>query len=194
MSITVEELLAREEIRQAILRHFRAVDRVDAALERDAFWEDGQFVGGPVAGPMTEAIPVLYEQLLPGFFESTCHYISNLLVTVDGSSGFVEAYGVGYQVIANRPDALEAVLGAEAPKENAPDVSRRYELLIGVRYAIRVECREGVWKIATMEPVVDWARVRPYVGIPNGGLPAAIAGRGRRDRADPTYFGRQWKP
>ncbi len=56
MVMTVEDLIAREEIRTSILRHFRAADRLDSELERKAFWEDGHFINGPVEGPLTEFI------------------------------------------------------------------------------------------------------------------------------------------
>lgn len=194
MSMTIEELAAREEIRQCVLRHFRAADRVDAELEREAFWPDGHFVGGPVHGPMAEAIGPLFREMLPQAFETTCHYIANLLLTVEGDRGFVEACGVGYHLIADSPEAAAAVLGEAKLKELNYHPDRRYELLVGVRYAITLERRDGTWKILTMAPVIDWSRAQPYAGIVHGGLPDAISGRGRRDREDPTYFGRGWKP
>lgn len=192
--MTVDELLAREEIRQAVLRHFRAADRVDAALERAAFWPDGHFVGGPMDGRIADIVPTLYGDLLGRFFETTCHYIMNLMTTVTGERARVEAYGIGYHLIANDAEALVGVLGEATFAEFGRDSGRRYELLVGVRYAIVLERRAGEWRILTMQPIVDWTRAQPYAGIAAGGLPAAIAARGRRDRDDASYFGQDWTP
>lgn len=192
--MTVEELIAREEIRQVVLRHFRAADRVDEALERGAFWPDGHYVGGPVHGAMEDAIPGLFGELLGATFEKTCHYITNLLVTVDGDRGFVECYGVGYQLVVDDPAVVESVLGPTAFARFGRDHRQRYELLVGVRYAVVMERRAGEWRILTMEPIVDWTRAQVRDGTGEEGLVSAMAGRGRRDRSDPSYFGAAWAP
>lgn len=188
--MTVEELIAREQIRQSLLRHFRAADRVDAELEERAFWPDGHFIGGPVHGAMAEAIPGLYGGLLGETFETTCHYITNILVTVEGDRGHVECYGVGYHLIADNAETIAGVLGADFPLETG----QRYELLVGVRYAVVMERRQGEWRILTMEPVIDWTRAQPHAGIGDAGLAATIAGRGQRNHCDASYFGKDWMP
>lgn len=192
--IPVAELIDREEIRQCVLRHFRAADRVDADLERAAFWDDGCFVGGPIDGKMSDIIPSLYGELLGQSFDVTCHYIANMMVTVAGNSGFVECYGVGYHLIADNPAALQGVLGEAKYAEIADRPGDRHELLVGVRYAVEMARRQGVWKIFKMQPIIDWTRVQPAAGIVDGGLPAAIAGRGQRSRSDASYFGGDWAP
>ena len=45
MTMSMELLSAHEEIRQAIFRHFRALDRLDTELDRTAFWDDGIYDG-----------------------------------------------------------------------------------------------------------------------------------------------------
>ena len=189
MALKVEELIDREEVRSLILRYFRAADRVDAELGTPTFWEDGHFIGGPLAGTMEDVMPALYNDLLPNAFELTLHYIQNLVVTMEGDRGFAEAYAVGYQLVSGR-DAIVGAVGAETYARYGGD-SDRVELLVGVRYAIELERRGGEWRMLTMAPIVDWTRVQPYQGIVgDAGLLAAITNRGKRDRSDQSYFGR----
>lgn len=89
--MTTDDLIAQKEIRECILRHFRAVDRLDANLERKCFWPDGQFIGGPVAGAMEDVIPGLFEELLPDAFAATCHYAANITMQVAGSKALSKA-------------------------------------------------------------------------------------------------------
>lgn len=187
--LKVEELIDREEIRSIILRYFRAADRVDAELGTPTFWEDGQFIGGPLPGPMKDVLPALYGELLPNAFELTLHYIQNLTVKVDGDRGYAEAYAIGYQLVKGE-EAIVGAVGAEAYARFG-EGSDRVEFLAGVRYAIELERRGKEWRMSTMAPIIDWTRVQPYQGIVgDAGLLGAITNRGTRDRSDQSYFGR----
>lgn len=182
--MTIDELVAHEEIRQAIYRHFRAADRMDAALDRTAFWDDGVFVGGPFDGPAGEEMPHLYSDTMRTFFSATMHYMSNVLIDLRGDEAFVEIYGMPYHVVP--PGSHAAAFGARAPEL---DPALSYELWMGVRYSVRMERRQDVWKIAAMKLVVDWSKVVPYTGLTeaDGGVYDIVRLRGTRDGSDPSY-------
>jgi SnoaL-like domain len=186
--MTVDELIAREEIRQCLLRHFRAADRADLDLERAAWWPDGTFVGGPVEGTASDFAAPLFEAL-PAQFETLMHYIANMLIQVSGDTAHAEIYGIGWHLLADDPEMLKAVLGEAKLAEFGNDVTKRYEMWVGVRYAVELRRREGEWRIFTMQPIIEWTRVQRYSGISEGGLPSAMPTRARRDRGDASYFG-----
>ncbi|WP_068086784.1 nuclear transport factor 2 family protein [Novosphingobium rosa] len=189
--MTPDELLAREAIRHCLLRHFRAVDRGDEALERTAFWPDGQYLGGPVAGPASDFVGPLFG-LLGSCFERVMHSVTNMLITVSGDSALVEAYATGWQLLADTPEVLEGVLGPAMLADLAPGA--RYELLIGARYAVEMARREGEWRILTMQPIIEWTRVQQQAGITEGGLPAAMPTVPLRHAGDASYFAGRFQP
>jgi hypothetical protein len=181
--MTLDDLLAHEEIRQTIYRHFRAVDRLDADLERSAFWDDGHFEGGPFDGPAGENMPKLFAETLETVFSTTMHCMMNMLIDLQGDHAFVEVYAAPYHVVP--PEALEAVFGLAKLAEL--DTTRAYELVMGVRYSVRMEQRAGVWKIGVMKFIVDWSRVTPFSGLNDGGVMDSLRLRGTRDSNDPSY-------
>jgi SnoaL-like domain len=192
--VTVDDLIAREEIRHCLLRHFRAADRLDIELEKTAFWPDGHFVGGPLDGPMTEFAGPLFEEMLPKSFERVMHYIANMLVTIDGDMAQVELYGIGYHLLVDDAATIEGVIGAKRFNDFGRDANKRYELLVGVRYAVTLQRRGGEWRILTMQPIIEWTRVQHHAGIVDGGLPSAMPTVPMRDRSDASYFGGGWQP
>jgi hypothetical protein len=187
MTMTLEELAAHEEIRQAIYRHFRAGDRLDAVLDRSAFWDDGVFEGGPFEGPAIEHMPQLFGETLRTFYSVTMHYMMNMLIDLNGDHAFVEVYAIAYHVVP--PESLEVSVGAAMLAEL--DGRKAHELAMGIRYSVRMEQRGGVWKIAIMKLVVDWNRISVYAGFSDGGVMDLLRLRGTRDRSDPSY---PWLP
>lgn len=182
MTMTLDELSSHEEIRQAIYRHFRAVDRLDLDLDRTAFWDDGVFEGGPFQGSAAENMPALFDDKLKTFFNSSLHYMMNMLVELRGDAADVEIYGAPYHVVP--PESLEACFGAEAVARL--DRSLPHELHMGTRYVVRMERREGTWRIAVMKLIIDWNRVVAYTGF-QGGVMEQLELRGARDRSDASY-------
>ncbi len=193
MAVTIEELLAREDISQCLLRHFRAADRLDLAAEAEAFWPDGRFVGGPVEGPASSFMGSLFDTLRSSF-ESVMHYIANMAITVTGDCGRAELYGIGWHLLADDAAVVAGVIGEQKFAEFGRNASKRYELWVGVRYAVEMQRRGQEWRILTMQPIIEWTRVQHYNGIAAGGLPAAMPTVPRRDRSDASYFAQEWNP
>jgi hypothetical protein len=184
MTMTLEELSAHEEIRQAIYRHFRAGDRLDAELDRTAFWDNGIFEGGPFEGPAGEHMPVLFGETLRNFFTATMHYMMNMIIDVRGNDAFVEVYATPFHIVP--PESHQACFGPAKAAELDPTQS--YEFHVGTRYSVKMEQRGGAWKIAVMKLIVEWTRVVPYTGWNEGGVMDILKLRGVRDRSDESYL------
>jgi hypothetical protein len=193
MTMTLEELSDREEIRQVIYRWFRGADRLDEKLLRSAFWEDGEFEGGPNSGPARDFIPPMFlaDGRLRRNFEVTNHYMLNMIIEWHGDHAITETYGIAYHRIAPNRAAIEAVIGEAKFAELGGDASRSWEFVIGIRYLDRLEKREGAWKIARKKLIVDWNQVTPYSGISEGGVYGYLHLRGARDGTDESYT---WLP
>ena len=186
MTMTLAQLSAHEEIRQTIYRHFRAGDRLDADLDREACWDDAVFIGGPLDLPMSEAISLIYDNMLERYFTVTDHYMANIIIDLHGDTAAAEVYAIAYHVLPTDPEALAAVLG-KAKLEELGDAARQtHELSLGIRYAMQLEQRGELWKIAAQKLIIDWSKLAPYTGI-DGGVYDFLTLRGTRDRNDPSY-------
>lgn len=139
--MTVDELLAREQIRDVLFRYCRGVDRGDAELiasvyHADAVDEHGAFHGTGVdfAGHVVEAMDAVSNV--------GQHHLTNILIRVEGHSALVESYFIALHPYQPQGEAAP-VLAA-----------------VGGRYLDRFECREGNWKIAHRRVVLDWSQER----------------------------------
>ena len=137
----VQALLDKQEIREALMRYCRGVDRWDEALIRSAFHPDAHDDHGPFQGAASDfpewALGVLRNNSV------TTHFVGNQLIEVEGDVAYSEAY-------------LVALHRFERDGE-------QYDWVMGGRYVDRFERRGGEWKIADRVTVHDWTRVDPVV-------------------------------
>lgn len=151
-----------EQIRQALYRYARGVDRLDAELIADAFWPDATITLGAIySGPPAGFVEVAMDFM--GMFAATRHDIANVVLEGAGDSRGYEAYVRTWHWHKERGVELE-VLG---------------------RYIGRAERRGGAWRIAEHGELMDWGVERPVDGgwfQANGELP-----KGERSRDDGSY-------
>jgi hypothetical protein len=157
------ELLAKREIEDVVLRYCRGIDRMDRELVRscyhpDATDEHGSFTGG------VEAFLDWVWRLLERY-ESTMHFVGNVLVELAGDAAAAETYGISFH--------------------RGPSDDPALNLVTGFRFLDRFERRAGgPWKIAARVAVTEWSRRDDAAG--RWPVPAHLR-RGRRDRADALY-------
>ncbi|MCH9674821.1 MAG: nuclear transport factor 2 family protein [Gammaproteobacteria bacterium] len=160
MSMTVETLLAKQEIADVIYRYARGIDRLDLDTVRDCYHPDAYDDHGEMKGTVDEFIAAV-ESFLPKF-AVTQHFMGNMLVEVDGDVARAETYAVAYH------------------RKELADGSGKDDVF-GIRYVDRFERRAGEWKIAHRVVATEWRRVDP---VPKGKIRGGIGVWGSRDGND----------
>ena len=160
MTMTIDELLAKQEITDLVGRYMRGLDRLDAALLRATFWDDastdyGFYKGGP-DGFVDMAMNALKDHL------ANHHMIGQVNVDVEGEVAFGEVYFQAFHRIVT-------------------DGEER-DLFISGRYVDRYERRGGEWRFAFRSEVNDWARNDPATDDYFAATPESLRG-GRLDDA-----------
>ena len=196
MAISITELCDHEEIRQVMYTFFRAADRRDVALARTTFWEDGHCESNaPGEAPSRWMPSLLNPEASASFernFETTMHYMMNMVIRVDGDTASAETYAIAYHVVPANRDSIISVAGETRFAELGNDAARRYELSVGIRYNSLFEKRDGMWRIRIHRYIVEWTKFAPYEGVAaNEGISAFMRLTGARDRSDASY---EWLP
>ena len=164
----MSELVARlsaaadkEEIRDALFRYCRGIDRGDADLMRSAYHEDaiehhGTFYEGPARDYCGFVVDHLTEVVVAR------HELTNIIIDLDGDSAKVESYFLSYQRMTGREE----------------------DDFIGGRYLDRFTRKGGKWLISERTVVFDWTwLVKPDQESPY----APSFPRGTHDGSDPLY-------
>lgn len=147
----LDELLAKEEIREVVYRYCRAADRCDGEMMRSVFHPDATERHDSLISAAQfcdEVIPRLLE-----LWTGTQHLIGQVRIELDGDVAAVESYFLASHL-------------------RAPDEDGQVTIWqLGGRYCDRFERRDGAWLIAHRLLVADWedtrtvreARSRPFV-------------------------------
>lgn len=161
----LQQLIDRQDILDCLTRFSRGMDRFDEDLFVSAFHPDaeiagGIFVGGPV--DLYHWAANMHEQGQV----ATHHNLLNHTVDIDGDVAHCETY---YLFVARNRD--------------------NSNWLAGGRYLDRLERRDGQWRIAFRNNVIEWSGLSPTIDIPFGDVPD-IHGNGApaRDKTDPSYI------
>ncbi len=161
--MTVDELLAKQEIAELSGTYMRGLDRLQPELVRSVFHDDattdyGFFQGGP-DGFAEMAYEALKDHL------ANHHLLGQINITLASED---VAYGEVYFQAFHR-------LVVDG---------REQDLFIAGRYVDRYEKRSGVWKIAFRSEINDWARTVDAADEFFRQQPAAL--RGARAPDDPS--------
>jgi hypothetical protein len=92
---TLEELIARERIRDCLYCYCRGIDRSDEAMLRSAYWPDGTDSHGPYQGS-AEGFIQWAMKTLP-HIERGIHQIHNVLIEFREGGAAVETYFSAFQ-------------------------------------------------------------------------------------------------
>ena len=127
----VRYLRDRQEILDCVNLYGRGLDRLDAALIRDAYHPDAIDHHGPFVGSVDEFVPFAIE--IEGTFVATHHGITSHNCQIDGDTAHAESY-VYFFVVQPGGTMLGAGYG---------------------RYIDRFERRDGRWAIVVRRLVMD---------------------------------------
>ncbi|WP_337188211.1 nuclear transport factor 2 family protein [Phenylobacterium sp.] len=145
---TLEDLAARAEIADVVNRFCHMVDRHRWELVDDVFHRDA-------TSRFLEAVRTIPQVMdsartMLGPLTGTHHQTGNMLITVDGDQAWAETYVTAFHAVpTTAPQTFWG--GREEP----------YEGVAGGRYIDRLERRDGRWKIAERQTLVEWRHDRP---------------------------------
>jgi hypothetical protein len=162
----LDDLLAREAIRDCLHRYCRGIDRLDEACLRSVYWPDATDRHGPFQGTASGFIEWALDKLKTS--GRMVHMLSNILIDLRGDVAGVESYF----------HALQADRDADG---------RPQETMLCGRYIDRFTRRAGEWRIAERTVVYDWMRQQPMSGERDETFFGVRRPNGARQPDDPLY-------
>ncbi len=142
--MTIEELLAKQEIAELSGTYMHGLDRLHKESLRGVFHADattdyGFFQGGP-----DDFVEMAFNALKD--HDDNHHMLGQINIRLDGDVAFGEVYFQAFHRVTN-------------------DAGGKEDLFISGRYVDRYEKRNGTWKIAFRAEVNDWARTEPAADV-----------------------------
>jgi hypothetical protein len=156
---SIEELLARDAVREQLHAYCRAMDRVDHALGYSVWHEDGL---------------ADYGEIFNGSGREFVDWVCRSHQRLYAHSHQIATTGI---VVAGERAASEAYVTAALRWR---DDAGHWESVVRGRYLDRWSCRDGRWAIDVRRYVHDFDDVHP-IGAER------MQGWGRRDANDPSY-------
>ena len=164
-----EQRMARvvdqEEIRQVIYQYCRGIDRRQFDIVRRCYHDDGTDDHGNYRGGVDGFIDYATKEL--AIWETTTHFIGNVLIEPVGDQARAESYAVATHRLAARGDRPAR------------------DFVAAVRYVDDFERRDGEWRIATRVCLVEWTRTDPVEA--KGWTRPDSYPQPRPDRQDPVF-------
>lgn len=158
------ELLARQDIHDALTRFSRGMDRFDRETFLSAFHSDAEIAAGTFVG-QPDALYDWARNMHDVGQTATHHALLNHSCDLDGDTAHTETY---YLFAARNRDDSNWIAGG--------------------RYIDRFERRDGAWKIAVRSTVIEWSGVLPTMPIPFGDVAGIhLNGIASRDKDDLSY-------
>ncbi|MXX29537.1 MAG: nuclear transport factor 2 family protein [Gammaproteobacteria bacterium] len=135
--MTLDELLAKQEIYELSCNYMRGLDRLDAELMHTVFHDDATVDYGFFQGSGKDFVAFAQNALKDHL--ANHHMIGQVNIKVDGNQAVGEVYFQAFHKVVQ-----------DGEQQN---------LFISGRYVDRYERRDGVWKISFRSEVNDWARL-----------------------------------
>jgi hypothetical protein len=158
------QLLDRHDILDSLTRMQRGTDRFDRDLFLSAFHADAVIAAGPFVGGPADLFD-WSSRLQATMHKGTLHGLLNHSCDLDGDTAHTETY---YLYIAANPDDTN--------------------ILAAGRYIDRFDRRDGVWKLAARNTLIEWSVLQPALDNPLNAVPGIFAnGSITRDRDDISY-------
>lgn len=162
----LSRLLDREEIRDALARYARGMDRHDLDLIASAYHPDARDRHGRFEGDRHQ-VGVAASRAHAADYQAHNHLLSNTTFVFEGDD------------VCHTETYFHIVLSRKG--ENTPND------LLGGRYLDRFERREGAWLIADRDVVLDWRGEHAPVSPEGDHDINRTYPQGRWDREDLSY-------
>jgi hypothetical protein len=167
---SIEELLAKQAIREVLQNYCRGYDRLDRKLLLSVWHPDARIdYEGELQGTREEIVDFFLEHT-PGYAAHS-HQITNVAIVVKGDVAASEAYVTAR--LRSYPD----------------ETGRQVDMFISGRYLDRWSRRDGRWAIDQRQFINDlhseYEVVTDFGNLPGRADTSSTAGR--RDPDDPSY-------
>ena len=149
MTDIVEELLAREQIREVVVRYCRGIDAGDFDAVASCFTEDATLKHGRLDGTPNDLIS--FVKRFKGILVNCCHCVGGAVVVLDGDKATCESTFSAYHRIKPDDTGLSPV----------PTNGVETDWLVAGRYVDEMICENGVWRIQKRQGIHDWERIEP---------------------------------
>jgi hypothetical protein len=153
----------RLAIQDVLFTHSRGLDRLDAALIKASYWPDAEVDYGSYKGP-AHSFAELVVGALAAQYELTQHTLGNTVFTFGDARARTESHVT----------ARHLLLGAEQ------------EMVFSGRYLDQLEKRDGHWKLAHRQVIMDWSRRHAVTDERDNEAFVALAKGGHRE-SDPAH-------
>jgi hypothetical protein len=164
--LTVDDLLAREEITDVVKALARGTDRLDRDLMASCYHPDGTDDHNVFRGTGTDFAQWVVDTL--PHFQATMHFIGPPRIRNGVDRAHVDTYCVAHHV--SKPD----------------DAGQQTDMVLGLRYVDRFERRDGRWLIAARVCAFDWSYTVEFDPARGFGFEPGWT-LGARDETDITY-------
>ncbi|MGW0173828.1 nuclear transport factor 2 family protein [Rhodococcus sp. NPDC003322] len=159
-------LIDKQEITEVLYRYARAVDRKDFDRVADCYFPDAIDNHGGYIGTVDGLIEDMKAR--HATIDSSLHYVTNVLIELDGDTANVESYCLCYlRQVPQVPGGTQA------------------RATVKCRYVDRFERRDGQWRIADRIVVFDESVTEEI----EDGLDSHWV-RSRRSLEDPVFTGK----
>lgn len=162
---TLHDVVAKQQIYEALVRYCRGVDRLDRDLILSVYHPGANDNHGGFNGPVEKFVDWVFGNHKDKI-EACSHFVSNVLIEVDGDLAYSESY-----ILAYHRKSMDGVT---------------HDLSGWGRCLDRFELRNGEWRIADRIVMYDKGRVDPVSSEWGGAMTEELI-RGRRDRSDLSY-------
>jgi ketosteroid isomerase-like protein len=156
--VVLRQMLDRERLYELVTRYCRAIDRADEELLLSCYHADATQDHGAYKGEIPGLVTHLRGRALDPAKGALQHVVSNCRFELDGDVAYGETY---LRTVMTDPEGGQ--------------------LLSFGRYVDRFERREGEWRIAHRQVIID---------VPRAGMDTTPFVQGYRDRRDPSYRNR----
>jgi hypothetical protein len=172
----VGRLLATEDIKAALLRYCRGIDRCDWGLVRSAYHTDAHDTHGRYSGGVDGFIE--WAKARHANVEQSMHMLGNCFIDIHDNVAKVETYCVVFQI-------LNASLVREELAYQAAGDSQQIQTRC--RYLDVLRKQDGEWKISRRKVIYESRHVEVGLPLDKGLLTAA------HDGSDPSYDVLSWR-
>ena len=175
MSMSLQELIDREEVYDVIMRYTHYMDLVDIDNLMECFHE-GADIGFPSDVYQGKGQGFVKEFLANeerNNFKDSMHMVGNMLIDLDGDVAYVESY-------------MYAIVESSPTNPRWGDKT----LTFWGRYISRVEKRNDEWRLAEHRLLLDWQRDNTT----DGWYELPPERRKKRDLTDPALTHERWNP